>query len=32
MFEKLDQGDKELEGLVQGINEKEGNRLALALT
>ena len=32
MFEQLDQGDKELEGLVQEINEKEDKILALAST
>ena len=32
MFEKLDQGDKALDGLVQKTKERQGNRLALAST
>ena len=32
MFEKFDQGDKELEGLVREIKERTDNRLALAST
>ena len=32
MFEKFDQGDKELEDLVREIKERTDNRLALAST